>query len=261
VGLVYLVLKLAGQGFFAWHPVNWQTLANAFINPLGGPATILWFIYCLMLVFVCFPVVQWAVRNDVLIVVLSTGLCFVPAPPLLLLDRFCSFFPLFVYGYMARKHRVLEKVDPRAGFAAVLGVFVAACVWDRAPFLGAGRAVALVGALSGVLACVLGAMLLERAGAASRHLALLGRHSAGIYLMHQPFAWLVAVVVYQRLGITDPAYLWGLPLALALGLAIPIAIETWLLSRSNLLSMAILGVKLKTARVRGTALRLSHPTV
>lgn len=267
VSLAYLALKLTGQWFFAHRPVSWETLWNGLVNPLGGPATLLWFIYCLMLVFVLFPLLQEALRRDVLVLALAVGLffAFVPrekaaelgyrpagqwfpvaaAPPWLLLDRFCRFFLFFVCGYLCRKHGLLGRVRPEWGLAAALAVFAAVCALDPKPFLKADALAALAGALAGVLGCVWAAMVFQGAGQATSGLSLLGRHSAGIYLMHQPLAWFVAVVVHEKLGITGPAYLWGLPLAAALGLGVPIAIEKGILDRSRVLSLAVLGVRPK----------------
>lgn len=269
VSLVYVVLKLTAQWFFAYHPVTWETAWNALVNPLGGPATVLWFIYCLMIVFAVFPLIQRLVRRDLPLVLLSLGLFFlfvprekaaelaepgagswplsIAAPQWFLVDRFCRFFPLFVCGYLFRKHRLLEGISPWGGLLGSLAVFAGICLLDPRPFLQADAAAALVGAFAGVLSCVCGAMLLERVGSPAVGLSLAGRHSAGIYLMHQPFARLVAVLLYQKMGITGPSYLLGLPLALALGLLAPIAIEKLILSRSDLLSLAFLGVRLKTA--------------
>jgi len=269
VSLVYVVLKLTAQRFFAYHPITWETAWNALVNPLGGPATLLWFIYCLMIVFAVFPLVQRLVRRDLPLVLLSLGLFFLFVPrekaaelvepeagtwPLLLaaphwflVDRFCRFFPLFVCGYLFRKRRLLEGISPWAGLLGSLAVFAGVSLLDPRPFLEADAAAALAGAFAGVLSCLCGAMVLERVGPLAEGLSLAGRHSAGVYLMHQPFAWFVAVVLYQKMGITGPSYLLGLPLALALGLLVPIAIENFVLSRSNLLSLAFLGVRLKTA--------------
>ncbi len=155
---------------------------------------------------------------------------------------------MFVSGYLFRKHRLSERFNPQLGGLGALAVFVGVCALDLRPFLTADAPAALAGAFAGVLGCVYGAMVLERAGRLAEGLSFVGKHSAGIYLVNQPFAWLVAVVLYQQLHVAAPAYLAGLPVALVLGLAMPVVIEKLILSRSNLLSMLFLGVKLRPSR-------------
>ena len=148
---------------------------------------------------------------------------------------------------MCRKHGLLERIPLNSCLFVSLGAFAVVSVLNPAGFLSADAAISLVGALSGVLTCAFAAMLLEEVPTLAKPLSYLGEHLACIYLISVPFTWFVAVIVFKKLEVSGAASLWGLPLAVALGLAMPRLIEKLILRCSNVLSLAVLGVELRTA--------------
>jgi fucose 4-O-acetylase-like acetyltransferase len=246
VSLGYAVLKTLGQPFFAYHPITLEVLENMFVRPLRGPANLLWFVYVLAMALAFLPLLQFVLRSDVLVFLFSLGMFFLPGSEQFASDRFFRFFSLFVAGWLARRRGMLERVSPGWGFGIAGVCFVAVCMVDNELFLSAKPPMAFVGAMSGLLACVFLSMLLDRASSrATDWLTSLGEHSATIYLMHQPFTWFMPVLLFVGWGLRGNQLLWVWPLALLLGLAMPMLIERFVISRSRLLSLLILGTSLQ----------------
>ena len=252
ISLLFAGIKCAGQPFFAYHPVTYESLVRTLLYGAGGVASVLWFIYVLMIVFAVFPLMQFLLRWDWLLLAASTAMAFVAAPPFLALDRLVRFFAMFVYGYIFRKYGLVEKPAPGEAAIVSAAVFVLAVLWRREEFITAPPLNALIGGLSGSLVCIFVAILFDRYARGNSLIAggltLFGRYSPIIYLLHQPFAWIVPVVLSAKIGVHGNALLIGVPFALVLGLGAPILIEKFIISRSVVLSLAILGGRNRMVR-------------
>lgn len=82
------------------HPVGDDWYWKIFVNPMGGFAPYLWFIYVLFEIVVLFPLVRYAVRNDTVLLIIMVFLSVLPFPDLFQLDLLFIGMLIFYIGYL-----------------------------------------------------------------------------------------------------------------------------------------------------------------
>ncbi len=215
VSLIHLLVKLAapGQDRADLGAQAWRTL----LAPAGGLAGHLWFLYCLMSIFLLWPLLDGAMRSRWRFVLLGgiIVLAVLPLPwptdplggrpSLLGLKELARFLPIFAIGFLIGSTRAR---DWRPGLLPMLGVVGAGIgvvllslgdPWSSFP--GSQllwNTAMLVGLLSGAFVAVwISGWIVRAFRTVGQVGAGLGRRSYDIYLLHvalvgHPLAFLAA---------------------------------------------------------------------
>ena len=242
ISFLYIVLKLSMQSFFSYHPVNATSLLNIIIKPTSGVASILWFIYALYIIFLFFPIAKTILKNDILLILLSSLLFFFEVTDYFILNRLFRFFPIFVYGYMFRKYALFEKSNVLICIIISWLLFIVISIIDKNTFMGTPGIISMLGGISGSVGCIYVSILINKISLI-KYFKKWGENSDKIYLMHQPIVWFIPVILHNKFQVSSDMLMIGVLFALFLGLLIPIYIYKIIISRSNLLSLLILGIK------------------
>ena len=115
-GIGILLLKLAAAGLAPVDnvpPGLWDGLRALVWDTTNSPATAVWFVFVLFVYSALTPPLLWLPRGRLVLIALAALLYLLPAPPVLYLDRVCTFLPFFVAGGLAAeaKQRWLRVVD------------------------------------------------------------------------------------------------------------------------------------------------------
>lgn len=242
VSAIYAGMKLVGQGFFSHRAVDYSTLLATFINPAKGLASLLWFLYVLFIYLMITPLLLKVFSKPQLFLI-SIVMCFIPVN-IDIVNRLCRFFSMFVMGMLLKDYQVIDRVHTKVAITMCAVTFTIVCLIDQAPFLVTNPINALLGGISGTLFWIFISKWLTEIddSRTTKTFEYLGKHSAEIYLIHQPFVWLAPVILHTQCKWDANSTLLALPFSLALGLCVPIMLEQQVLRRSWWLSTLILGV-------------------
>lgn len=243
ISLTLLMMKLAAAPFFTLsHPITDKVFYYIFLNPSGGFATLLWFIYTLLIIFIIFPPLKAAIRNELVFYAVVVLLYFVSWTELFCLDRAFHHLPFFSLGYF------LKKSDfSRAGVTAcALISFLIFLFFYILKMSIAGsaiylQAVMLVLGISGsVFVLFLSVIISGWAGTFSGVLKSLGLYSSSIYLLHTISMGPVKVAINQ-ITKADIVFLLAAPIVCGAGILLPPLVEKHLIMRNALSAKLILG--------------------
>ncbi len=204
VSLLTLVIKTTLLGGTAGRLTFWQgcmATVDSVLVPRSGIAGHLWFLHCLMLIFLIWPLLQRSIpsrRTSMLLVVLAAASLIPIRWPVdgegwswFGLADVVTYLPIFALGFWYRRDAA-DGWRPRVGhLAAAAAVFIAVlCILVTRPWpsLDGGmpkRVLTLVAFTSGALMVFWGCGLLDRhAERPAAVLARIGFYSYDIYLLH-----------------------------------------------------------------------------
>lgn len=240
VEIVFLCIKSGGQMFFRHHPPSLSTLLNIVILPEKGPAAILWFIYTLGLITTAHTLLRQIIKNPAALVILGCVVALVPAHPGdYNYGQYADVLRLFVYyalgGALASHYQRERNISWTLFFIGIAG-FCGGAFWfysyhDPLAWQVGAKCATLLSALSAI--CVLTQTANFLAGNAPKAFLWVGKHSAEIYFFHLPFTWFVAVLLHEKLHANGLLFMAGLPVAILLGLTLPVLITCFLEKRSR----------------------------
>lgn len=265
VSLISLAIKSAVPGRSVSRGL--PALVNTFIAPRGGGAGHLWFLYCLLSIFLLWPVLKRLVPGGRTLVLwgalLVVAVLPIPWPmrataqPLLGLKDLAWYLPLFTIGYWYGSGRIGRRQFGPLCVLAAATVCAAGLLAEFFALWPAGfawstlaNAVRWVGYLAGCLAVLWAAGLIDRntdrlAGVA----ATVGLYSYDIYLLHVAFVGHPLAYLALRMNAGPAAAHAMFAIALLTGILVPIAMAK-AIRRSPRLSFVLLGVRTRRA---GTA--------
>lgn len=193
LSLILLLIKSgAGNVVQLKQPVGSDFLKYLLVNPMGGFSTFLWFIYTLFVIFMFFPLLRNAVRNDLALFPAAVILSLLPLPDFFCLELAGHHLPFFTIGFLAARHpRVaIGKMHYRAGLLLFLfPVFL----WFRQTSVTTGsipdKLVGIALGYTGSMSCIALAIFLALSGervppAIAAAMKKVGMYSSGIYLFH-----------------------------------------------------------------------------
>ncbi len=245
ISIGYIILKTVGQPFFSYHPISFITLLDFFVLPDQGPASLLWFIYTLFLIFIIFAILRRLFVNDtfLLVVALAPMLLF-SAPAWLSLNQIIMALPLFTIGYLFHRHSFYKNINPILAFVLSISIFMIITLLNEKRLVDYRQFIYLVESLSGTLMCWSASVLIDRYARTRQIRSILlsiGIYSPSIYLLHQPFVWLIPFLGHNKLGLSGALLLIGIPVALLLGIAAPVFLDKQILQKNKIAHMAVLG--------------------
>jgi len=259
VSILHLVIKM-------FSPPDVQSkgitaLVNTVIAPGGGEAGHLWFLYCLMSIFLIWPLLSRLMSGRMSITVLS-GLMILAVLPigwpvvesgayLFGLKAFFWFIPMFTLGYWygTRQKNVykgtLKGIIVSAGIltGSLLVYFFIA--WpENSLSLCIRNMVCMVGSVSASFFVLwVSCFITEHSSILTKYLGIAGFYSYDIYLLHVALVGHPLCFIMSKLRIgTAITYVLFVTLILAT-MIIPIGIG-WLIRRIPLLAFFVLGVPL-----------------
>lgn len=245
ISLLLLVAKFfAGLFFDLQHPASWRTVANMLINPIQGHATMLWFIYTLILVFILYPLLKMILRSDWLVFAATVALMYAPSTEYFCIKPLFDHLPFFVCGILLVGRIDFDEMPVPVSLAAIVAgtaVFIAMFLVKETVHVPVGR---LVMGISGSFVVIAVSSLLSRP--AGNPLGLLfeklGFYSMSIYLFHTFILGVARILKYDILGI-EAYFALGALVAVTAATAIPLVLERSVLRRVSLTRTFILGLK------------------
>jgi fucose 4-O-acetylase-like acetyltransferase len=252
-GLV-LVLKILAQAFGAnlEFPVSDDFFYRIFVNPLGGYATFLWFIYVLFLIFIIYPGLARIVRNNYILAIILFLASLIPLTDEFCLSRLFKYMFYFHCGVVLFSDWKALTVMPSnmniglsvLAFAGLL----AAQLTGNSEFHEYGAVLNVLLALAGSLALWFLAWRITYKPFV-KAFGSIGAFSAPIYLLHTSAVGPFKVAERHFADITPfQQFGWGL-LAILAGIIIPIVVTKLVLNRYRIISLAVLGVPETKSRV------------
>jgi surface polysaccharide O-acyltransferase-like enzyme len=217
-------------------------LFGSILTPRVGAAPHLWFLECLMGIFLVWPLLQWIMpdRRITQSVATLTVIAILPIPwpidkqlasPLGLADL-VTYLPIFALGYCYRKS-VSDRWKPRCGHLALAGIVLLATIllnrygpWEEGlAGTTAARATRLLSYASGAICLFwLSGIINMRTRRFGTLLAVIGLYSYDIYLLHVVTAGHPIAVMVSRLHPGPAAvYAWFL-IALVATMFVPMGI-------------------------------------
>lgn len=201
------------------HPVDITALARHLLNPNGGFATFLWFIYALFMIQMLYPFMRSILKNDLALFLVFALLQYATVPEYFCLDLVVKNMPFFLAGLLAFAY----SIQPGRKRSQDLGIAIGlALLYSLGYRFGKDFFLTRL---------VLGISMTWLAWIASFHirevnigvlLSYLGEQSLDIYLWHTFFIG-VAGFVLARIG---PAGFWlstGVCLVIVTGLCLIVA--------------------------------------
>jgi peptidoglycan/LPS O-acetylase OafA/YrhL len=217
-------------------------LFGSVLTPRVGAAPHLWFLECLMGIFLVWPLLQWIVsdRRIALSLAALAVMAILPIPwpidkqlasPLGLADL-VTYLPIFALGFWYRKS-VSERWQPGYGHLALAGTVLLGAIllnkfgpWEEGlTSATAARATRLLSYASGAICLVwLSGIINKRTRRFGTVLAVIGLYSYDIYLLHVVTAGHPIAVVVSRLHPGPVAvYAWFV-IALVVTMFVPMGI-------------------------------------
>lgn len=83
------------------YPVSTYAIGQHFLNPNGGFATFLWFLYALMIIQILYPLGKYLCKKTALLFIASTVLSCFSFPEMFCLDSAFRNMPFFIFGVFA----------------------------------------------------------------------------------------------------------------------------------------------------------------
>ncbi len=254
ITLILLLLKLIASKFFELnHPINEDALKYIFLNPAGGFATLLWFIYTLFVIFVLFYPLKLILRFDILILLFSVILYFVDLPTAFCLSIMGKYFLFFMLGYITASKNIFEHIKTPKNCVAVLLVSTVLFVCSaylttsqiQSHFLK-GLLHVLCGASGSYCVFSLCILLASIFSGAKKNwiissLKEIGIYAMSVYLLHTIPMGLVNILLFQMIHLPASYFIVACFTSIPLGIVIPMIIHKHIINRSTFLSLSILG--------------------
>ncbi len=240
VSLTILAVKaLAGRFVTLENPVTGDFWRYIFLNPSGGFAEFLWFIYVLQVIFVIFPFIELKVKNRIFLSVVFIGMALLRAP-----HAFCLniVFLMIVYFYlgalMARSYEKIKRPTVFLVFSLIVFI-VAISIRERL----SAEVYNLIAGLSGTLFFWFLAPYLARLKKAARALVFIGVYSSPIYLFHTASMAPLKMLLHDPLRAGAPAFYASLAVIFCAGIFVPVLVSRFIFNRNRGLSLLFLGVE------------------
>lgn len=221
-------------------------IKKALLYPQQSPNAYLWFVYVLFIIFLLAHVFRSHLGVFWLLGVL---LYFVDLPSLFDLNDLKFYLQYFALGALTFEcfKSMFFQVSSWVYFVlALVGLYLCTYYFQFTPLMQHDDSVYyLARSYSGLLFMLCFAVLLQRyRNFVGRMLGQLGRYSASIYFLHIPFYHLVCVYLLQdRLSYSGVALWVAVAVTVAVGLAGPILLDKYLISKHAFAGQLLLGRK------------------
>jgi fucose 4-O-acetylase-like acetyltransferase len=235
VSIIILVTKaFAGLFFKLKHPISNNVWIDIFLNPMGGFASHLWFIYVLFIIFMIFPAIR-LVKSYLLMSLIALAV---------------FFLNIHSMGYMYSEID-FEKINKLAGL-----LFFIFLVFLGSLFFNQTRFFAIIGSflpfhyaenlyfLFQGIGCIftyyyLSVVIARRKNILTDTLDYIGNYSFSIYLLHTIFMGWVCNMLDQYLHQMQNIYF--IVLLAVVGLSAPILSTKYIIVKNRFLSVLIFG--------------------
>lgn len=257
VTFIVLLQKIIAQKVFTLqYPVSSDFYKYILLNPMGGFATSLWFLYTLLVIFIIFPLLRYVCKNDAIILIISLVLflCYNKLPHAFCLNLTGQFLVYFTVGFLLSKHEILKQIPDNGILVSLLAsmiLFGIAATVEMNNLSGIlSKPVRLLAGISGcfsviflcfVIAELYGKVKLGYFNATAGVLKEIGIYSMSIYLFHTIPMGVIKVIFFQILGDGRSYFFITGIIACSLGILLPILAEKYFLKRIPLLSTLFLG--------------------
>ena len=248
--LVLFAVKLVVGAFFTLqHPANLRALYYIAVDPLKGPATALWFIYALALMYFIYPALRMIARNDLVAFALSIGMMYLPATETFCLRPMLTHLPFFLFGILIAGRVDFDEMKARWALVLVLGGAIVFSTVLLGKNMGQPQSARFLAGMSGSLLIIGVSRFLTKpvGNVIGKAFELVGFYSMSIYLFHTVFLGVVRIMQHDVLAIHE--YFWvGALVGIALAIVAPALIEKHILRKFALPRKYILGLKPAAAR-------------
>lgn len=242
LSLCIAILNLILQQFIR---VKQQVTCAYFIKMcyenIGGSATFLWFLYTLFLIFIIAIVFVRIPKGQYLLLFLACIFHFLPLPSALYMDAVGTYLIYFVTGtYVYKSFRETDFVSYKKILLFICSFILSYIVLQNisSPFLRS-----LVTCLCGLSACMVilyvSYVCIKWNNLFIRALRIVGNYSSYIYLLHMMGVYPVRMM-YEKIGwYSYFSYALALLLAIVIGCVLPVLIDRYIISSSQILSFLI----------------------
>jgi fucose 4-O-acetylase-like acetyltransferase len=247
ISFVIIVIKIIAQNYLTLeHPVGMDIIKYMFINPLGGYATFLWFIYVLFTIFLIFPLANLVLKKAWIIFVVLLGMHFIELPSSFCLNLVGQYLLYFWCGMWTAQNTVVligvgqhQRVKYAVGAAVV---FISTFFLSQLFTFWIAPAALLVMAFSGSFCFLLLSIMIENNGL-GKIFRIVGLSATSIYLLHTsvmaPFK-----AMLQHFFMSNPvAFFLSAFFIISAGVVLPILIQKYIFDKSRFLSLMFFGVE------------------
>lgn len=246
ISIVVIVVKLIAQKYMVMeNPVTEDVFRYLLINPQGGYATFLWYVYTLFVIFLVFPLLRLILKSSVLIFLAMFAIYFIPFPEAFCLNLVGKYLLYFWCGVWSFKNiKVLLGNENRRYFYFILWFFLYIVVFLLSSSSGTGRStlLSLIVAISGSMTVLLLAVSLGKKKIGNI-LSVVGLYSTAIYLFHTSGMAPVKMSLHSFLICGPAEFIVSAMLISFSGVVIPVILQIHLFDKSRSLSLLFLGVE------------------
>jgi len=247
ISVVILIVKGAAQSMkmHLEFPVTGDVIYRIFVNPNGGYAEFLWFIYVLFLIFLIYPILTKFIINRLILTIVLLLSSFILLPDAFCLNRLFKYMIYFHCGVLLSSMKDKQMQVSKLKTVLCAGVFMLLFIYRQSALANhrysIGPVIDLLAAISGSAILWLIAWTMKNRRVAGVF-QFIGIYSAAIYLLHTSMMGPFKVAAWYLARSNDVLQaFWGL-LTILSGIFMPILITCFVLNRSRFLSLAILGV-------------------
>lgn len=236
--ILFLSKLVAVKFFKLLHPINEDFLFYIFLNPYGGFATLLWFIYTLFVIFSIFPLIRIVLKNELLLLAVVVILSFFRWPRFFCLNYTFQYLPFFSFGYIMARHALLESANLNIGLIMSLMIFLIGLAL-RDSYKNSHIISILLGTAGSLAIIFLSILIVDKQVILSKIFKLLGVYSSSIYLLHTISMGPIRILLLQIMSFK--AFLLIGCLVICAGLIVPLMIEKYIIKRFTVISKLVLG--------------------
>lgn len=221
-------------------------IIEALFYPQLSSNAYLWFVYVLFIVFLIAHVFR---HHFLLFFGTGVALYFVDLPTIFDLSDLKFYLQYFALGALSfRTTRTAFQKIPSWIYllAALICLYISSYYFRFTPLKQSDDSVYyLIRSYAGLMFILSFAILLQRSlKMPARLLANIGGYSASIYFLHIPFYHLVSMYLLKSENVFSGVELWAyIAITITVGIAGPISVDKYLISKSHLAGMLLLGRK------------------
>lgn len=246
IAILFLAIKYVAALFLELqNPVTFSGLSTLITNPVHSYMPLLWFLHCLFIIFIAYPLLQKIMVSNMVIAIWFVAINIIIGSDTAIIGNSIYYLPFFALGVSLRSEvSFIEHKQYKALSSGIfLAMFIAIYHYTPERTYLTKSALGLTGALFTILISqIISTCSLNMIRS---FIMLLGYYSMSIYLFHTLFESAVRIFFSHTLGL-DGVYFWlAAATAIFSGLLFPLLLEKHFLRENKYTRIYILGLEKK----------------